>query len=118
MKNRLISLLSALTAIALAMASRGAFAAVGVRLNLVEPIVVTNIPSAYNAGFNAPTNGCWSFDQIVDIASNTGGLECYFINSFIDEPLIMAGNNTKGSVITIQGDGRTLAHEFDHHPGS
>ena len=79
MKNRLISLLSALTAIALAMASRGAFAAVGVRLNLVEPITVTNIPAAYNAGYNAPTNGCWSFDQIVDIASSTGGLECYFI---------------------------------------
>ena len=114
MKNRTLSMLPALTAIALAMAARGAFAAVGVRLNLVEPIVVTNIPAAYDAGYNAPTNGCWSFDQIVDIASNTGGLECYFINSFIDEPLIMAGNNTKGTVITIKGDGRTLAHEFGH----
>ena len=79
MKNRTQSMLPVLTAIALAMAARGAFAAVGVRLNLVELITVTNIPAAYNAGYNAPTNGCWSFDQIVDIASNTGGLECYFI---------------------------------------
>ena len=79
MKNRTLSILPALTAIALAMAARGAFAAVGVRLNLVEPITETNIPAAYDASYNSPTNGYWSFDQIVDIASNTGGLECYFI---------------------------------------
>jgi len=114
MNNRIISLLSALTAIALAMAARGAFAAVGVRLNLVEPIVVTNIPAAYNAGFNAPTNGCWSFDQIVDIATNTSGLECYFINSFIDEKRVRAGNSSHGIVMTAMSDCTTLAHEIGH----
>ena len=90
------------------------YAQVGVRLNLVEPIVVTNIPAAYDAGYNSPTNGHWSFDQIVDIESNTGGLECYFINSFVDRDYTQAANSTNGIVMTARADSTTLAHEVGH----
>ena len=101
-------------------AAAGGYAAwvdaqVGVRLNLVEPVVVTNIPDAYDAGYNSPTNGHWSFDQIVDIAFNTGGLECYFINSFLaDGRDTAAAHNAHGIVLTASAISTTLGHEIGH----
>ena len=92
------------------------YAQVGVTLNLIEPIVVTNIPNAYDALYETPTNATstWSFDQIVDIASDTGGLECYFINSFTDSDDTLAANSRKGTVVTRDADFRVLAHEIGH----
>jgi len=57
------------------------YAQVGVTLNLIEPIVITNIPDAYDAFYNQPTDTTprWTFEDIVGIASGTGGLECCFI---------------------------------------
>ena len=92
------------------------YAQVGVTLNLVEPIVVTNIPSAYDALFNATTNATqtWTFDQIVDLQQGTGGLECYFINSFVDSDSTKAGHNPFGIVVTSKASRYTLAHEIGH----
>ena len=90
------------------------YAQVGVSLNLVEPITVTNIPAAYDASYNSLTNGYWAFDQIVDIASNTGGIECYFINSFIDYEYTVAANSINGMVITSRALSASLAHEIGH----
>ena len=95
------------------------YAQVGVTLNLIEPIVVTNIPDAYDAFYESPTNATtrWSFDQIVDIASGTGGLECYFINSFVDSSHVKAAHTSHGIVLTPRATQYTLAHEIGHALG-
>ena len=92
------------------------YAQVGVTLNLVEPVVVTNIPDAYDAFFETPTNAMarWSFDRIVGIASDTGGLECYFINRFVDRDGTKAGNSGYGIVMTASATKSILAHEIGH----
>jgi len=92
------------------------YAQVGVTLNLIEPIVVTNIPDAYNAFYDAPASptSTWTFDQIVDIDSDTGGLECYFINRFVDSEKTVAANSAWGAVITKQADCKCFAHEIGH----
>ena len=95
------------------------YAQVGVVLNLIEPIVVTNIPDAYDALYYSPTNAIpqWSYSQIVDIASGTGGLECYFINRFADKERTLAVNGPRGAVITCGADFKDLAHEIGHEFG-
>ena len=92
------------------------YAQVGVTLSLIEPIVATNIPDAYNALYEASTNATstWSFDQIVDIASDTGGLECYFINRFVDSEDTKAAHDSDGIVVTTLSTQYTLAHEIGH----
>ena len=92
------------------------YAQVGVSFNLVEPVTVTNIPSAYNAYYNSEQaqEGQWTFDRIVDIASDTGGIECYFIDSFIDEGGTIAVNNGYGMVLTKKAMKTTFAHECGH----
>ena len=92
------------------------YAQVGVTLNLIEPIVTTNIPDAYNALCNPSTNQTsnWTYWNIVDIATNTCGLECYFINRFIDEEDTKAANSDYGLVVTVKATRYTLAHEIGH----
>jgi len=92
------------------------YAQVGVELNLVEPIVVTNIPDAYDALCETPANATseWTFSQIVNIATNTGGLECYFISCFVDSKHTKAAHDSKGIVVTSKATRYTLAHEIGH----
>ena len=92
------------------------YAQVGVTLNLVEPIVVTNIPDAYDALYDPSTNQTskWTYWDIVNIATNTCGLECYFINSFIDSPKTIAANSVLGLIATKGADYLSLAHEIGH----
>ncbi len=92
------------------------YAQVGVTLNLVEPVVVTNIPDAYDALYESPTNATsrWTFDQIANIATNTCGLECYFINSFVDSEDTKAAHDSMGIVVTSLATQSTLAHEIGH----
>jgi hypothetical protein len=92
------------------------YAQVGVRFNLVEPIVVTNIQGAYKAYYdsNKVQGNHWTFNQIVNIATNTGGIECYFIDSFVDEDGTIAVNSGRGMVLTKKATGATFAHECGH----
>ena len=92
------------------------YAQIGVKLSLAEPIVITNIPDAYNALYYLQTNAIstWSSGRIVDIASGTGGLECYFINGFVDKDHIKAINEKHGIVVTSRATRYTLAHEIGH----
>ena len=93
------------------------YAQVGVTLNLIEPVIVTNLPSAYDVFYGASSSDIWDFNQLVDIASNTDGLECYFVNEFIsDSPVreIIGLNNGQGLAIAKTGDAVTLAHEIGH----
>ena len=92
------------------------YAQVGVTLNLIEPIVITNIPDAYEALCNPVTNQTsnWTYWDIVDIATNTCGLECYFIDSFIDDVDTKAANSDYGLVVTKTATRYTLAHEIGH----
>ena len=95
------------------------YAQVGVTLNLVEPVVVTNIPDACDALYWTPTNATpqWTYSRIVDIDSNTGGLECYFINAFVDNRTALAANGRRGAVITRRADFKDFAHEIGHQFG-
>jgi len=92
------------------------YAQVGVTLNLIEPIVVTNIPNAYDALRKATTNASsrWTYRNIVDMHSGTGGLECYFINRFVDSMNTLAVNSPRGTVITKRADFKDFAHEIGH----
>ena len=92
------------------------YAQVGVTLNLVEPVVVTNIPDAYDAYCETPTNATsrWTFDRIVDIATDTGGIECYFINRFVDSRHTKAAHDSRGIIVTSLATKCTLAHEIGH----
>ena len=92
------------------------YAQVGVSFNLVEPITITNIPSAYKAYYNSnqAQEGQWTFDRIVNIASDTGGIECYFIDSFIDKGRVLGVNNGLGMVLTKNATGVIFAHECGH----
>ena len=76
-------------------------------LNLVEPVVVTNIPNAYDAVYyESFTNqsSLWTFWNIVDLQSSTRGLECYFINTFSDSSDTLAANSSKGMIITREAE--------------
>ena len=59
----------------------------------------------------------WTFEDIVDIASGTDGLECYFINSFVDTSSTKAAHNGHGIVVTSRATRCTLAHEIGHAIG-
>ena len=60
---------------------------VGVSFYL-DSVTITNIPNAYTAFLDTPStpSSMWTFDDIVDIDSGTGGVECYFINGFFFGP--------------------------------
>ena len=92
------------------------YAQVGVHLNLIEPIVITNIPGAFTPYYDTPQNStnAWTFDRIVDIASGTGGIECYFVDSFVDNGDTVAANNAYGMILTKLASAATLAHECGH----
>ena len=96
--------------------SNDVYAQVGVTLNLVEPVVVTNIPNAYDAFYDTPSTQTetWTVRNIVDIASGTGGLEVYFINRFADKGHVRAVNEDGGIVVTSSATRYTLAHEIGH----
>jgi hypothetical protein len=58
------------------------------------------------------------FRQLIDFMSNTGGVECYFIDSFMSEnnrPADINGlKSSKGIAIAKTGSYITLAHEIGH----
>ena len=92
------------------------YAQVGVTLNLVEPIVITNIPDAYDA-LRKPAiiaTSKWTYRRIVDMHSGTAGLEVYFINRFVDATKTLAVNGPYGIVMTRGADSKDFAHEVGH----
>ena len=90
------------------------YSQVGVNVELVEPIVLTNITAAYNVTYDEPGPGKLTKEQLVALNAGTGMLECYFINCFIDDLQILGMNCESGMVMTASADGRTLAHEIGH----
>ena len=90
------------------------YSQVGVNVELVEPIVLTNITAAYNVTYDEPEPGKLTKEQLVALNAGTGMLECYFINCFIDDLQILGMNCESGMVMTASADGRTLAHEIGH----
>ena len=92
------------------------YAQVGVTLNLVEPIAVTNVPSAYNVDYDGESvqDGMWTYWDVVDMHANTGGLECYFVNSFVDRKYTKAAHCDLGIVLAKSATRYTLAHEIGH----
>ena len=65
----------------------------------------------------AATNTMWTFDQLVDVRSGTGGLEVYFVNKIVSDG--RRGNTVglftaDGIAIARAGTGVTLAYEVGH----
>ena len=90
---------------------------VGVSFYL-DSVIVTNIPDAYNLLYDSTTNGVWNYDRLVNVGHDTGGIECYFVNSFVFEDeaegAIIAANCPSGLVMTAEAGVVTLAHEIGH----
>ena len=89
------------------------YSQVGVVIELVEPIVKTNIMAAFTASHDGGIPDKWDFDQIVALNTGTDGLECYFIDHFVDSDAI-ASNCSSGIVMTSFANANTLAHEIGH----
>ena len=87
----------------------------GVNLELVEPIVLTNIPQACESTIHGPANqDQWNIAQLMSLTNGTDGLECYFIKAFGDEACTLGCNCEYGMAIATNGTGVTLAHEIGH----
>ncbi len=95
------------------------YAQVGVTFDLGDRIAVTNIPAAYDILWEGATNTMWNFDRLTELASNTGGLELYFVSriqkiSGESARRTIGGHCDSGIVIAAAGQGVTLAHELGH----
>ena len=90
------------------------YSQVGIKIDLVGPIVKTNIPNAYNPTIEQVETNKWHIGQVVSIAEGTDGLECYFVNGFFDQPETVGVNCSSGMVLSAFADGVTLAHEIGH----
>lgn len=90
------------------------FAQIGVSLQLVEPIVFTNIPAAYNVALDEPNVNQWSMGQLTSLTNGTDGLECYFVNDIMASIPLHGANHEGGMVLASTADGITLAHEIGH----
>ena len=90
------------------------YSQVGVSVQLVEPIVMTNIPAAFDLAERDPGPGQWSLLQLTALASGKDGLECYFVNSIDRTPRIAGAHHPTGIAISGTGNGVTLAHEIGH----
>jgi len=53
------------------------YAQVGVTFDVGDRIVVTNIPAAVEINECAPSEDHWSYSNLVDVATGTGGIELY-----------------------------------------
>ena len=97
------------------------YAQVGVTFDIGDRIVVTNIPAAYDINEAHETEGRWNLGRLTDLATGTGGLECYFVNNIIDDSadaransLIVGVHTNSGLVVSASGTGITLSHEIGH----
>ena len=90
------------------------FAQIGVSLQLVEPIVFTNIPAACNVALDEPNANQWSMGQLTSLTNGTDGLECYFVNGIAASIPLDGANHEGGMVLASTADGITLAHEVGH----
>ena len=91
------------------------YSQVGVNLELVEPIVLTNIPQACESTIHGPiSQDQWNITQLMSLTNGTDGLECYFIKAFGDEARTLGCNCEYGMAMATNGTGITLAHEIGH----
>ena len=88
-------------------------------------LTVTNLPSAYNILPSSVTNNIgdvWSHSRLAGLMSNTGGIECYFVNGIVNNhgeiTSIRGLTSNSGVVIARQGNLITLAHEIGHLCGA
>lgn len=102
----------------LAMANK-IYRQVGVSFNLIEPIVVTNIPDAVEIYTGDGHDGHWTSSQLVNLMSGTDGLECYFVKKIHDagSKSVIGLNRAGGTIISASADQITMAHEFGHAMG-
>lgn len=96
------------------------FSQVGVTFDIGDRISVTNIAEAFDVFWENGTDDTWDFDRLVATHSNTGGLECYFVNSIKtgdSDFWTIGGHGGSGIVISARGGTLTLAHEIGHSFG-
>ena len=96
------------------------YAQVGVTFDIGDRIVVTNIPAAYDINEEGLAHGRWDIDRLTGLASNTGGLECYFVNSITrirdngSLATLRGLHVSSGLAVAGSGGGVVLAHELGH----
>lgn len=84
----------------------------------VDSITMTNILNVRKIYLeDRVEDGSLCFSNITEIASQTGGLECYFIDKFADDEDVRGVNWFKGLVIAKSATDKTLAHEIGHACG-
>ena len=96
------------------------YAQVGVTFDLGDRIVVTNIPAAYDINEISEADGRWNLDRLTDLASGTGGLECYFVNTITrlcddgGTEFLRGLHAESGLAVASSVGGVILAHELGH----
>ena len=101
-------------------AASDVFEQVGMSFYLAS-VCTTNIPKAFNIT-EEETAKHWGHDRLTALLSNTGGIECYFVEAVVDtedNPRTINGlTSRKGIVLTRSARLRTLAHEIGHLCGA
>ena len=105
---------------AMVKAANDIYAQVGVTFDLGDRIAITNIPAAYDINEEGAANGRWDIGRLADLASSTGGLECYFVNSITrirddgSTAALLGLHVDSGLAVAASAGGVILAHELGH----
>jgi len=96
------------------------FAQIGLTVLLDGVNVITNV-NAYNLCYYTTNevDETWSVDGLLDSLPTTDGVNCVFVNEFIEvkEKDTLAVHTPSGIVMTNEADELVLAHEIGHELG-
>ena len=102
-------------------AASDVFEQVGMPFHLAS-VCTTNIPKAFRIVRGEGTEERWSHRRLTDLLSNTGGIECYFVEKIVDpgddKVDILGLTSRYGIVLSSAAYLTTLAHEIGHLCGA
>lgn len=81
-------------------------------------VCMTNIPDAYTITRYDEDDEIWNHAKLTSLKSNTGGVECYFVEDVVDakgkSANILGLTSRSGVVLVRDAPNLTLAHEIGH----
>ena len=102
-------------------AASDVFEQVGMSFHLAS-VCTTNIPKAFRIVRGEGTEERWCHRRLTDLLSNTGGIECYFVEKIVDpgddKVDILGLTSRYGIVLSSAAYLTTLAHEIGHLCGA